>query len=154
MVLVASGSHCSPPRERSIAALDDAFALAAQRAVDVFCIKLYKLGGLLPARKVAAVAEAAHVLLNSGGLAIQSQLEAAAAAHFHAAQPAHRMMGAAEFVFGLNTSAPDPLVAETSFVVRDGHVDVPAGPGFGIVVDDAALARHTLHRVEITTADA
>ncbi|MFO1413138.1 MAG: enolase C-terminal domain-like protein [Burkholderiales bacterium] len=138
--------------DESLFTLHDAFALARERAVDVFCIKLYKLGGLVPARKIAAVAEAAHVLLNSGGLAIQSQLEAAAAAHFHAAQPAHRMMGAAEFVFGLNTTAPDPLVGETSFVVRDGHVDVPTGPGLGVTIDEAALARHTLHRAEVKTA--
>jgi muconate cycloisomerase len=61
-------------------------------------------------------------------------------------------MGAAEFVFGLNTTAPDPLVGETSFVVRDGHVDVPTGPGLGVTIDEAALDRHTLHRVEIKTA--
>jgi L-alanine-DL-glutamate epimerase-like enolase superfamily enzyme len=139
--------------DESLFTLQDAFALAAQRAVDVFCIKLYKLGGLAAARKVAAVAEASNILLNSGGLAIQSQLEAAAAAHFHAAQPAHRMMGAAEFVFGLNSTAADPLVAHTAFVVRDGHVDVPTGPGLGIVIDEAALAHHALHRVEVARTD-
>jgi muconate cycloisomerase len=124
--------------------LQDAYALARARACDAFCIKLYKIGGLTPARKIAAVAEASDVQLNCGGLAVQSQLEAAAAAHFYAATPQRRMMGAGEFVFGLNTIGPDPLVPETDFVVRDGHVDVPTGPGLGIAIDEAALKRNTL----------
>ena len=99
---------------------------------------------LSPARKIAAVAEAAEVQLNCGGLAVQSQLEAAAAAHFYAATPQRRMMGAGEFVFGLNTVGPDPLVPRTDFVVRAGHVDVPTAPGLGIEIDEAALQRHTL----------
>jgi muconate cycloisomerase len=126
--------------------LQDAYALARARACDAYCIKLYKIGGLTPARKIAAVAEACDIQLNCGGLAVQSQLEAAAAAHFYAATPQRRMMGAGEFVFGLNTVGPDPLVPATDFVVRDGHVDVPTGPGLGIIVDEAALERHTLRR--------
>ena len=130
--------------DESLFTLQDAYALAEARAVDAFCIKLYKLGGLAPARKIAAVAEASNIQLNCGGLAVQSQLEAAAAAHFYAATPAGRMMGAGEFVFGLNTIGPDPLVPETDFVARNGRVRVPRGPGLGITVDEAALKKHTL----------
>ncbi|MGH8617508.1 MAG: mandelate racemase/muconate lactonizing enzyme family protein [Burkholderiales bacterium] len=136
--------------DESLFTLDDAFALAEARAVDAFCIKLYKLGGFTPARKIAAVAEAAGVQLNCGGLATQSQLEAAAAAHYYASIPARRMMGAGEFVFGLNTIGPDPLVPETDFVIRDGHVNVPTGPGLGVTVDEAALKKNTLRHEVIT----
>jgi len=132
--------------DEGIFTLDDAFALAEARAVDAFCIKLYKVGGLSAAKKIAAVAEAANIQLNCGGLAVQSQLEAAAAAHFYTSTPAKRMMGAGEFLFGLNTIGPDPLVPETDFVVRDGHVDIPNGPGLGITIDEAALKKHTLRR--------
>jgi L-alanine-DL-glutamate epimerase-like enolase superfamily enzyme len=135
--------------DESLFTVQDAYALAQAEAVDALCIKLYKVGGLTPARKIAAVAEATNLLLNCGGLAVQSQLEAAAAAHFYAATPARRMMGAGEFLFGLNTTAPDPLVAETDFVVRDGHVEVPRGPGLGITIDEAALKRHTLRQETI-----
>jgi L-alanine-DL-glutamate epimerase-like enolase superfamily enzyme len=130
--------------DEALFTLQDAYALARARACDAYCIKLYKIGGLTPARKIAALAEASEIQLNCGGLAVQSQLEAAAAAHFYAATPARRMMGAGEFVFGLNTVGPDPLVPQTDFVVREGYVDVPTGPGLGIVVDEAALKRHTL----------
>jgi muconate cycloisomerase len=54
------------------------------------------------------------------------------------------VLGAGEFVFGLNTIGPDPLVPETDFVVREGHAQVPTGPGLGVVVDEKALKKHTL----------
>jgi len=130
--------------DESLFTLQDAWALAQARAVDAFCIKLYKLGGISAAKKIAAVAEAANIQLNCGGLAVQSQLEAAAGAHFYASTPPARMMGAAEFVFGLNATARDPICPESDFVLRDGHVEVPRGPGLGITIDEAALAKHTL----------
>ena len=130
--------------DEGIFTLQDAYALAQARACDAYCIKLYKLGGITPARKIAGIAEAANIQLNCGGLATQSQLEAAAGAHFYSSIPAARMMGAAEFVLGLNAVSKDPICAESGFVLRDGHVDVPRGPGLGITVDEAALEKHTL----------
>jgi L-alanine-DL-glutamate epimerase-like enolase superfamily enzyme len=130
--------------DEGIFTLQDAYALAQARACDAYCIKLYKLGGITPARKIAGIAEAANIQLNCGGLAVQSQLEAAAGAHFYASVPASRMMGAAEFVMGLNSIAKDPICPESDFVIRDGHVEVPRGPGLGITVDEAALKKHTL----------
>jgi len=124
--------------------IQDAYALAEARAVDAYCIKLYKIGGLTPAKKIAAIAEATGIQLNCGGLAVQCQLEAAASAHFYASTPASQMMGAGEFVFGLNATAKDPLSPESDFRIREGHVDVPRGPGLGITIDEAALKRHTL----------
>ena len=136
--------------DEALFTLADAYALAEARAVDAYCIKLYKLGGITPAKKIAAVGEAANIQLNCGGLAVQSQLEAAAGAHFCASTPARHMFGAAEFVFGLNAIAKDPLCPESDFVVRDGYVDVPRRPGLGITIDEAALKRNTLlsERVE------
>jgi muconate cycloisomerase len=130
--------------DEALFTIQDAYALAEARAVDGYCIKLYKLGGITPAKKIAAIGEAANIQLNCGGLAVQSQLEAAAGAHFYASTPVSRMMGAAEFVFGLNATAKDPLCPESDFVVREGHVDVPRGPGLGITIDEAALKKNTL----------
>jgi L-alanine-DL-glutamate epimerase-like enolase superfamily enzyme len=130
--------------DEGIFTIQDAYALAEARACDAFCIKLYKLGGITPAKKIAAIAEAANIQLNCGGLAVQSQLEAAAGAHFYASTPARFMMGAAEFVFGLNTTAKDPLCPESDFRVRDGHVNVPEGPGLGVTIDEGLLKKNTL----------
>src|SRR3546814_9336172 len=69
------------------------YALVSAEAADVLCIKLYKHGGITPARKIAAVAEAANVKINCGGLAVLSQLEAAAGAHFYASRSEGRRVG-------------------------------------------------------------
>jgi len=55
-----------------------------------------------------------------------------------------RMMGAAEFVFGLNAHAKDPLCPDSEFGVLDGHVDVPRVPGLGVLVDKALLTTNAL----------
>jgi L-alanine-DL-glutamate epimerase-like enolase superfamily enzyme len=124
--------------------IHDAHAIIAAKAADVLCIKLYKHGGITPARKIAALAEAANIKINCGGLAVLSQLEAAAGAHFYASRPAEHVMPAGEFIFGLGVIGPDPLVPETDFVVKDGHVTPPDGPGLGITVDEKALDELTL----------
>ena len=132
--------------DEGVMTLGDAWTLARAEAVDVFCVKLYKMGGLRSAKRIAAVAEAAGIQLNVGGLAVQSQLEAAAGAHFYASTPDRLMMPAAEFIFGLGVLDPDPLVPETDFRIKDGHVAPPTGPGLGVVVDEQAVKRHTLKR--------
>jgi L-alanine-DL-glutamate epimerase-like enolase superfamily enzyme len=132
--------------DEGVMTLGDAWALAKAEAVDVFCVKLYKMGGLRAAKKIAAVAEAAGIQLNIGGLAVLSQLEAAAGAHFYASCPERLVMPAAEFIFGLGALGPDPLVPDTDFVIKDGHVSPPSRPGLGIAVDERAVERHALKR--------
>jgi L-alanine-DL-glutamate epimerase-like enolase superfamily enzyme len=130
--------------------IQDAHAIIAAEAADVLCIKLYKHGGITPARKIAAIAEAANIKINCGGLAVLSQLEAAAGAHFYASRPAEHVMPAGEFIFGLGVIGPDPLVPETDFTVKDGHVIPPSGPGLGIKVDERALDTLTLLQETVT----
>ena len=124
--------------------IHDAHAIIAADAADVLCIKLYKHGGITPARKIAAVAEAANIKINCGGLAVFSQLEAAAGAHFYASRPAEHVMPAGEFIFGLGVIGLDPLAPDSDFVVKDGHVAPPSGPGLGIPVDEKTLDELTL----------
>ena len=132
--------------DEGVMTLGDAYALAKAEAVDVFCVKLYKMGGLRAAKKIAAVAEAAGIQLNIGGLAVLSQLEAAAGAHFYASSPERHVMPAAEFIFALGALGPDPLVPETDFTIKDGYVVPPNRPGLGIAVDERAVERNTLKR--------
>jgi L-alanine-DL-glutamate epimerase-like enolase superfamily enzyme len=116
----------------------------------VFCIKLYKVGGISAARQIAAIAAASGLQVNCGGLAVTSQFEAAASAHFCASVPLKQTFGAAEFAFGLETVGRDPLAAANDFRIRNGAVQVPTGPGLGIVLDEDALAHHTLKKVVVT----
>lgn len=130
--------------DEAVFSLQDAWAVANAGAADVLCLKLYKHGGITPARKIAALAEAANLRINIGGLAVFSQLEAAAGAHFCASRPKSQVMPAAEFIFGLGVAGPDPLVPETDFKIEDGHVRPPSGPGLGITIDETAVKRLTL----------
>ena len=130
--------------DEACGSIQDAAAIVEAEAADVLCIKLYKHGGITPARKIAAIAEAANLKINCGGLAVLSQLEAAAGAHFYASRPAEHVMPAGEFIFGLGVIGPDPLVPETDFLVKDGHVRPPSGPGLGVTVDERALEARTL----------
>ena len=132
--------------DESLFNLNDAFLLAKHRAVDALCIKLYKVGGLRAAKKIAAVAEASNIRLNAGGVCAVSQLEAAATAHFCSSLPRKQVMGAAEYVFGLGAFGPDPLVPETDFRVSDGFAKTPSAPGLGIMIDEQALKKLTLVR--------
>jgi muconate cycloisomerase len=136
--------------DESLFSIQDALALAEARAVDVFCIKLYKVGGLSTARKISALADASGIQINCGGLAVTSQFEAAASAQFCASVRAKKTFGAAEFVFGLNALAQDPLSADSDFTIKDGAVAVPTGPGLGLTLDEKALERLTLKQVVVT----
>ena len=138
--------------DESLFTLEDAHDLARRRAVDVLCIKLYKVGGLSAARKITAIGTAAGLQVNCGGLAVASQFEAAASAQFCATVTARHTFGAAEFAFGLNTVGHDPLSAETAFTIRDGAVAVPTGPGLGLILDEDALRRLTLKTVTVSSA--
>lgn len=135
--------------DESLFTVQDAAELARSGAIDVFCIKLYKVGGLTPARRMLAIADAFDIGINCGGLAVASQFEAAAAAHYCAAVPARRTFGAAEFVFGAGVLGDDPLVADGGFAIADGAVAVPTGPGLGLTLDEDALRRMTLLHVDV-----
>ena len=135
--------------DEACGSIQDALALVQAGAADVLCIKLYKHGGITPARKIAAIAEAANVKINCGGLAVLSQLEAAAGAHFYASRSAKTVMPAAEFIFGLGVIGPDPLVPDTDFVIEGGHVRPPSRPGLGIEIDLKALERSTLMKEQV-----
>ncbi len=130
--------------DEACGSIQDAAAIVEAEAADVLCIKLYKHGGITPARKIAAIAEGSNLKINCGGLAVLSQLEAAAAAHFYASRPAEHVMPAGEFIFGLGVIGPDPLVPDTDFVVKEGHVRAPSGPGLGITIHERALEARTL----------
>jgi len=139
--------------DESLFTLEDAYQLAVAEAVDVFCIKLYKTGGVRPAKRISAIAEAANLRINIGGLAVQSRLEAAAGAHFCASLPEPRVMPGAEFIFGLGVAGEDPLTVDTGFTIHDGRVSVPTGPGLGVEVDEDAVAAHTIASHSVTDRD-
>jgi muconate cycloisomerase len=117
--------------------------LVRHEAVDVLNIKIGKAGGLLHAKKIAAVAEAAGLQCVLG-TAFGLGLEMAAKLQLAASIPG--LVDAVEFTeIGLHPNllgAPhDALLA---LPLEDGCLPVPTGPGLGVALDPEAVRRHTL----------
>ncbi|MBB5753977.1 galactonate dehydratase [Prosthecomicrobium pneumaticum] len=120
------------------AEFDDLFRT---RAIDIAQPDICHCGGLLEAKKIAAMAEAASI-----GVAPHNPLgpiAGVAALHFAVSTPNHiiqeEMVGAVPWYFEV-VDGPIRMV--------DGHWQVPDAPGLGIEVDEAACARHP-YRPEI-----
>lgn len=110
-------------------------SLVQARAVDILQPDICHCGGLLEAKRIAALAEA-----NGMGVAPHNPLgpiAGVAALHFAVSTPNHviqeEMAGAVPW-YGEVVQGPLRLVA--------GHWQIPDAPGLGIVVDEAACARH------------
>ena len=113
--------------------LSDFHRLVDGPCVDVVQPDLSRCGGLTIGRRVAYLADAKNVQLCPH--AWGSELLTAATLHFVAFLPADTFL---EF----NVSG-DPVsrgLLAIPFEVRDGQVEVPAGPGLGVEVDEERLA--------------
>lgn len=110
----------------------DALDAIAMGACDYVNIKLLKTGGLYPARAVNAVCEAGGVACQIGTL--DSSVGSAAALHLVHACPNIRFA---------EINGPTRLAHDVArgFRVERGHAAVDEGPGLGVTVDAALLAR-------------
>lgn len=109
--------------------------LLAARAVSIIQPDICHCGGLLEAKKIAAMAEAVSV-----GVAPHNPLgpiAGVAALHFAVSTPNHviqeEMVGAVPWYFE---------VVEGPIRLVDGFWQVPEAPGLGITVNEAACERH------------
>jgi L-alanine-DL-glutamate epimerase-like enolase superfamily enzyme len=105
---------------------DDARALAAApRACGIFNIKLMKCGGIAPARRIAAIAQAADIHLMWGCMD-ESRISIAAALHAALSCRSTRYLD----LDGSLDLARD--VAREGFVLEDGMMRTAGAPGLGI----------------------
>ena len=109
--------------------------LLRSRAVAIIQPDICHCGGLLEAKKIAAMADAASI-----GVAPHNPLgpiAGVAALHFAVSTPNHviqeEMVGAVPWYFE---------VVRGPIAMVDGFWQVPEAPGLGIEVDEAACARH------------
>jgi L-alanine-DL-glutamate epimerase-like enolase superfamily enzyme len=104
----------------------DALALAAPpRACGIFNIKLMKCGGIRPALRIAAIAQAAGIDLMWGCMD-ESRISIAAALHAAFASPATRYLD----LDGSLDLARD--VAQGGFVIERGRMRTTDAPGLGV----------------------
>ncbi|WOI60526.1 mandelate racemase/muconate lactonizing enzyme family protein [Streptomyces fradiae] len=114
--------------DESLQSLHDALEIVRRGAADVLNIKILKVGGLHPARQVAALAEAAGLAVKIGTMP-ELGVATLAAAHLAAALP-HATVPA-DLVGPLLVEA-DPLAPAAFAGARDtGVVALPDAPGLG-----------------------
>jgi len=107
----------------------DARELLVAGAAQVLHLYLGKCGGIRPALRLMALADAFRADVTLGE---RIPLGIALAAHLHVAAALERAPYAHALAYDLNES--DLLT--TSIAVRDGRMAVPDGPGLGIEVDE------------------
>lgn len=126
----------------------DVMQIVAQQAAQIVSIYTTKPGGLYRAMEVGAVCRAAGILCNVNG-SIETGVGNLANVHLAAACPAVTLSN----VIPVSTPAEhqhgqiggifytDDLIAAPMRLV-DGAIQVPSGPGMGIDVDEAKVARY------------
>ena len=126
----------------------DVLEIAERRAADIISLYTTKPGGLYRALRVAAVAEAAGLRCNVNG-SVETGVGNAANVQLAATAPAVTL----SCVIPVSTPAEhqqgqvagiyyrDDLIVQP-FRLEDGCVAVPAGPGMGVAVDEAKVARY------------
>jgi muconate cycloisomerase len=123
--------------DESVADADDARRATELGACQLATVKLAKVGGIGPARAIAAQLP---VYLSS---ALDGPVGIAAAAHLaQALRAAGPWAGLAQ---GLATELLfDGTIASVACEVHDGHLHLPEGPGLGVEIDESALERHRI----------
>ena len=124
--------------DESVHTPDDAYRVIAAGAVDAIKIKISKVGGYIPARKIVDICEASGTKLVIGQ-GICSSLEAAAEAQLACAYP--HVCPVAEMVGP--TKLKGDLI-EPGLDLRSGYLELPDGPGLGVTLSDGALGRYTI----------
>ncbi len=127
--------------DESAFTLADVARIVAAEAADVIVIDPFKAGGLLEARKAAAVAEAAGlpITFHSGG-----ELGIATAACTHLATVIPNLL------FAIDSQYPNQAddIITTPFDVSEGRLAAPQGPGLGVSLDAAKVEQYTTDRID------
>lgn len=108
---------------------EDALAVANKKAADVFAVKIAQSGGLMRAREVVSIGQAAGIALY-GGTMLESAVGTAAALQLFSA--VEHLAWGTEF-FGPLLLTDDILT--TPLTYRDFRVVVPEGTGLGVALD-------------------
>jgi len=118
----------------------DAMQCVRHQAVDVFNVYVSEAGGLGPAARIFAIAEAARLPCTIGSMP-ELGIGTAAQAHLAFAMP---NLGYASDVNGCVYHSGD-VIAE-KLPIKNGYLLPPPGPGLGVSLDEAALAEYRFDR--------
>ena len=115
----------------SIADLDQ----HARRGVGGVSLKLIKLGGMMAAMEAAQRCQDLKLSVNIAAKIAESSIGSAAAVHLACAAPA------IDWGVSLTHFYLAEDIVRRPLPLGDGAVELPAGPGLGVEVDEAAVAR-------------
>ena len=125
--------------DESIWTPDDALVCIRARAVDVLNVYVTEAGGLGPAARIFAIADAARLPCTIGSM---PELGIGTAAQAHLAF-AMRKLNYASDVNGFVYQSDD-LIVET-LRIEDGYLYPPAGPGLGVTLDPGKVEKYRIN---------
>lgn len=134
MARLAARARIPIMADESLQGPTTAYDFAVHAAADVFAVKIEQSGGLLAAKQVQAIADAAGVALY-GGTMLEAAVGTIASAHVFATFPT--------LAFGTELFGPLLLteeILEEPLDYRDFALAVPDGPGLGITLDAERVA--------------
>lgn len=120
--------------DESVHVAHDAIVGIRENAMDAINIKLMKCGGILQAIRIAQVADAANLKCMLGCMD-ETRVGLTAAAHVIASQKNIEFADLDAFVF----HDVDPVIG--GMEVRNGMIYMPKGPGLGLDLDPAFVAK-------------
>jgi len=124
--------------DESLHSIHDALLLAGRGCCDFFNVKIQRLGGLTPSRKVLHIAEAAGIKCMLGG-EIESGIGTATGVHFIASS---RLFTVPGDLVGPGHFSDDILV--DPFTIEGGSIALPTGPGLGVTLDADKVRRYAI----------
>jgi muconate/chloromuconate cycloisomerase len=124
--------------DESVRDIGDALRVVLHDAADIINIKVQGVGGMHPSAKIAAIAEAANVLVFIGTM-METGLGTAGGLHFAASLP--------ELFYPTDLRGPELLtddILHESIHIQDGYAVLPEGAGLGVQVDEEKLEKYRI----------
>jgi muconate cycloisomerase len=146
MARLAAGARIPIMADEALTGPPSAYDFASHAAANVFAVKIEQAGGLVAARQVQAIADAAGIALY-GGTMLEAGIGTVASAHVFATFPS--------LAFGTELFGPLLLteeILEEPLDYSDFALAVPSGPGLGIALDEDRVAFHRRDAASRTTS--
>jgi len=125
--------------DESLYTLQDAMKMVRAGAADIFSIYVGKSGGIGPARKIAAVAEAAGISCTIGS---NLEMGIASAAMIHLAMATSAIHADAFPCDIIGPLCYQENLLKSPLKITPGRAFPPEGPGLGVELDEAKLERY------------
>lgn len=136
MAQVARASRVPIGCDEGLHSLDDLRRHHDAGAAAGFSLKTIKLGGLQPVMDAGRLCQELGLKVNLASKMAETGINTAALLHLAAALPA------VDWGVGLSSQYLVEDILKTPIAFERGHVSLPAGPGLGVEVDEAAVRRY------------